>query len=126
MGGTTPIHLPKSPLVPSSQQRPPRGNSAASVFRGRIEALPPTDQNSPENILLSMRTPSTSFEEVKDKKLIKEDTEELADQSLPPNGTQRLGAIFDVRGHYLFHPTLTRQNDSLMDVFVFIAATEKW
>jgi hypothetical protein len=117
MGGTTPIHLPKSPLVPSSQQRPPRGNSAASVFRGRIDSLPPTDQNSPENILLSMRTPSTSFEEVKDKKLLKEEeeAEELADQSPPSNGPQRLGAIFEVceRNSGCFTPLFTCQKDSL-------------
>lgn len=81
MGGATPIHLPKSPVVSSKQllqkQQPPQPHrgSASSVFRGRPErngscspvADNPDDENSPQKILLSFRTPTTSFEELKDK-----------------------------------------------------------
>jgi len=87
MGGATPIHLPKSPLVTtsassknSSSKKAARTGSAASVFRGRPEAQEPPrrsaadvddddeDEDSPQKILLSLRTPSTSFEEAGHKK----------------------------------------------------------
>jgi hypothetical protein len=114
LGGTTPIHLPKSPLVstssfkqlqPSSSTGPPptqhRGGSAASVFRGRIDSPTPspTDKDSPENILMSMRTPSTSFEEMKEKATSKiQKTETLGlDQSPPSNNSQQITSLFEVR-----------------------------
>ena len=112
LGGTTPIHLPKSPLVATSTPKhqsssstssgppPHRGGSAASVFRGRIDSPnpSPTDKDSPENILLSMRTPSTSFEEIKDKannKIQKTETLEL-DQSPPSSNSQQITSLFEV------------------------------
>jgi hypothetical protein len=49
LGGSTPIHLPKI-----EQQR-------ASVFRGRPEG----EGDSPPKMLLSLRTPTTSFDEAK-------------------------------------------------------------
>ena len=85
IGGTTPIHVPKneeksppaaasapSPSPSPSTARRQRGGSAASVFRGRPaesnsaaknEPEDDGDEDSPQKILLSLRTPTTSFEE---------------------------------------------------------------
>ena len=73
LGGTTPIHVPKTaaPPPPSAPtagppERPTRA-SAASVFRGRSsDAPPPLADDEPSKILMSLRTPSTSFEEKKE------------------------------------------------------------
>lgn len=80
LGGATPIHVPKTAGSESNgvssgsssghPRRESRGNSAASVFRGRPggelkSAAAPggDDDNSPQKILLSLRTPTTSFED---------------------------------------------------------------
>lgn len=73
IGGTTPIHVPKPEIHPEPPERHSRA-SAASVFRGRTNAentvsehpgadIP--DEETPQKILLSLKTPSTSFEEKK-------------------------------------------------------------
>lgn len=66
IGGTKPIHVPKRPGGP--YERPPSG-SAASVFRGRPKSPPtaggptaPPDDESPQKILMSLRTPTSSFD----------------------------------------------------------------
>ena len=64
LGGATPIHVPKKPGGSYD-----RGGSAASVFRGRPDTDPRStsaaddDDDSPQKILLSLRTPTTSFED---------------------------------------------------------------
>mmetsp|Transcript_6435 Transcript_6435/g.15211 ORF Transcript_6435/g.15211 Transcript_6435/m.15211 type:complete len:1151 (+) Transcript_6435:149-3601(+) len=65
IGTATPIHVPRA-----SEQAPPNRGSAASVFRGRPggDLNPPSrggnpEENSPQKVLLSIRTPSNSFEE---------------------------------------------------------------
>lgn len=76
LGGATPIHVPKTAAPPpppapapgatGPPERPTRA-SAASVFRGRSDAAPPAlAEDEPSKILLSLRTPSTSFEEKKE------------------------------------------------------------
>ena len=71
LGGATPIHVPKTaapppPPAPGPPERPTRA-SAASVFRGRSsDAPPPLAEDEPSKILMSLRTPSTSFEEKKE------------------------------------------------------------
>lgn len=63
IGGTTPIHVPKpaDALSPHLQ----RGGSAASVFRGRPgnDANRGLEDDSAQKILLSLRTPTTSFDD---------------------------------------------------------------
>lgn len=66
LGGSTPIHLPKT--APYEQQR-----GAASVFRGRPDGDVTSSNNksedeSPQKILLSLRTPTSSFDETKPSK----------------------------------------------------------
>ena len=87
IGGATPIHLPKSPVVSSKASAVKKARTAASVFRGRPEAeessKPSASVSSaavaaaaddddaddrPQNILLSQRTPSHSFEDKTKKK----------------------------------------------------------
>jgi hypothetical protein len=78
IGGPTPIHLPKSAASGPMEHRPIRPDSRASsrhssrlgtaesVFRGRSKGVAPVaepaENDSPQKILLSLRTPSTSFE----------------------------------------------------------------
>lgn len=74
IGTPTPIHVPRAADPPSSQfsaaqslRFTPQG-SAASVFRGRPDEVvaggaPAGDDDTPQRILLSFRTPTTSFEE---------------------------------------------------------------
>lgn len=66
LGGTTPIHVPKR--ANASYSRHDHRASAASVFRGRPgdDEGPlgrPHDDDTPQKILLSLRTPTSSFEE---------------------------------------------------------------
>jgi hypothetical protein len=67
IGTATPIHVPRAP-EPSAGHHPPAG-TPASVFRGRpgndasVGPDAPVEQENPQNILLSLRTPTTSFEE---------------------------------------------------------------
>lgn len=69
IGTSKPIHVPKTPGGPP--QRKSRGGSTlASVFRGRpgsdsdrATAPKQEDDDSPQKILLSLRTPTTSFDE---------------------------------------------------------------
>ena len=69
IGTPTPIHVPRAADPPDSAY-PPQG-TAASVFRGRTDKMPTQDvpvqpeDNTPQRILLSLRTPTTSFEESK-------------------------------------------------------------
>jgi hypothetical protein len=70
IGTSKPIHVPKTPSGPP--QRKSRGGSTlASVFRGRPgsdsdrAAAPNEDEDSPQKILLSLRTPTTSFEDTR-------------------------------------------------------------
>ena len=71
LGGATPIHVPKTaapppPAAAGPPERPTRA-SAASVFRGRSDAAAPSmAEDESSKILLSLRTPSTSFEEKKE------------------------------------------------------------
>lgn len=72
IGTSKPIHVPKTPSGPP--ERKSRGGSTlSSVFRGRPgddtgRAAPQDDDvDSPQKILLSLRTPTTSFEEKADK-----------------------------------------------------------
>lgn len=72
IGGTTPIHVPKTEVHPEPAERPTRA-STASVFRGRgnAESAPPDEKerggedNVQKNLLLSLKTPTTSFDEKK-------------------------------------------------------------
>ena len=69
IGGATPIHLPKREDT-SEPERSSRGGSAASVFRGRPNddgRAGPQEEDSPQKILLSLRTPTMSFEEKPEK-----------------------------------------------------------
>jgi hypothetical protein len=67
IGTSKPIHVPKTPGGPP--QRKSRGGSTlSSVFRGRpgsdsAAAPKEEDENSPQKILLSLRTPTTSFDD---------------------------------------------------------------
>ncbi|CAB9502028.1 expressed unknown protein [Seminavis robusta] len=70
IGTATPIHVPRAAEAPPSRHS--RSGTPASVFRGRPgsdgppsrrEDRAPTEEDSPQKILLSLRTPSTSFEE---------------------------------------------------------------
>jgi hypothetical protein len=67
IGTSKPIHVPKTPGAPP--QRKSRGGSTlASVFRGRpgsdsAAAPKEEDEDSPQKILLSLRTPTTSFDD---------------------------------------------------------------
>jgi hypothetical protein len=70
IGTSKPIHVPKTPGGPP--QRKPRGGSTlASVFRGRpgsdsaTAAPKEEDDDSPQKILLSLRTPTTSFDDTR-------------------------------------------------------------
>lgn len=69
LGGSTPIHVPKTPggsTDPAASGRSSRGGSAASVFRGRPEDREMSandDESSPQKILLSLRTPTMSFDD---------------------------------------------------------------
>ena len=72
IGTPTPIHVPRAPDPPSSQFASPQQSSAASVFRGRpgdAETRNASTENiedeTPQRLLLSLRTPTTSFEENK-------------------------------------------------------------
>jgi hypothetical protein len=72
IGTSKPIHVPKTPGGPP--QRKPRGGSTlASVFRGRpgsdsAAAPKEEDEDSPQKILLSLRTPTTSFDDRSDER----------------------------------------------------------
>jgi len=65
IGTSKPIHVPKTPSGPPER----KSSTLASVFRGRPgsdsdRAAPPgVDEDSPQKILLSLRTPTSSFEE---------------------------------------------------------------
>ncbi len=65
IGTPTPIHVPRAPDPPN--HRHSRGGTPASVFRGRPGDMAPrgddVDDDSPQKILLSLRTPTASFEE---------------------------------------------------------------
>ena len=68
IGTPTPIHVPRAADPPTSQFT--SQSSASSVFRGRpddaSDAKPPAasaEDETPQRLLLSLRTPSTSFEE---------------------------------------------------------------
>lgn len=70
IGTPTPIHVPRAADPPNSQFA--SQGSAASVFRGRPDDAeapkPPTgnaEDETPQRLLLSLRTPTTSFEENK-------------------------------------------------------------
>lgn len=67
IGGSTPIHVPKTSLKETPSGRLSRGGSAASVFRGRPEENvskgPAPEDDSAQKILLSLRTPTMSFED---------------------------------------------------------------
>lgn len=74
IGTPTPIHVPRAGDPPSAEFTAPPSSrfnpqgSAASVFRGRPNegssgGAPGREEDTPQEILLSLRTPSTSFEE---------------------------------------------------------------
>jgi hypothetical protein len=76
VGGTTPIHVPKSknqePIHGSLDRSLRRAGGAESVFRGRPSSSEADvaaveggmeEDDSPQNILMSLRTPTASFEE---------------------------------------------------------------
>ena len=107
LGGATPIHLPKTGAG-SYEGSDARRGSAASVFRGRPEGEPARsssqqpdvgDEDSPQKILLSLRTPTTSFEE-KDK--LKKTTGLSLSPTDPPqiqnsHQNRQQDALFEVR-----------------------------
>ncbi|KAL3936269.1 MAG: hypothetical protein SGBAC_008377 [Bacillariaceae sp.] len=100
IGTATPIHVPRA-----SEQAPPNRGSAASVFRGRPggelnAARGNPEESSPQKVLMSIRTPSNSFEEkvptpsADNRSKDKEPTSELSPQNPPriqhshhPSGT---------------------------------------
>lgn len=74
IGTPTPIHVPRAADPPPSQfsggpsSRFSQQGNAATVFRGRPDEVaaagaPSIDDNTPQKILLSLRTPTTSFED---------------------------------------------------------------
>lgn len=85
IGTATPIHVPRAPEAPPARHS--RSGTPASVFRGRPsnEAAHkddnddplPVDEDNPQKILLSLRTPSTSFDEKQPAKQKKDDANEL-------------------------------------------------
>lgn len=91
IGTATPIHVPRASETPSARHRDSRSGTPASVFRGRPggDGPPPsrrdgasggaTEEDSPQKILLSLRTPTTSFDEKQPAKNGKDSTD------LPPS-----------------------------------------
>ena len=105
MGTATPIHVPRaSESVPS---RHSRSGTPASVFRGRpsngeeAEREEPTAEDTPQKILLSLRTPTTSFDEKQPAKNEKNSTDLPPSPSEPPQiqHTHNQKDFFDVSFH---------------------------
>eukprot|EP00548_Thalassiothrix_antarctica_P010088 CAMPEP_0194161118 /NCGR_PEP_ID=MMETSP0152-20130528/78762_1 /TAXON_ID=1049557 /ORGANISM="Thalassiothrix antarctica, Strain L6-D1" /LENGTH=1191 /DNA_ID=CAMNT_0038870871 /DNA_START=67 /DNA_END=3642 /DNA_ORIENTATION=- len=68
IGTATPIHVPRAADPPGAKRHNPPAGTPASVFRGRPgDSLPAHskehEEDTPQKILLSLRTPSASFEE---------------------------------------------------------------
>jgi hypothetical protein len=86
IGTATPIHVPRASEPPPSRHS--RSGTPASVFRGRPGSEGPSsrregrtasEDDTPQKILLSLRTPSTSFEEKQPSSKNRKD-----DTDLPP------------------------------------------
>lgn len=109
LGGATPIHVPKTaaPPPPSAAGRPersPRASATSGIFRGRssVDAPPPLDDEA--KILISLKTPSTSFEEKKESdgtslQLSPDDPPKI----LSSTQQQRAVDMFEVRWFFLLH-----------------------
>jgi hypothetical protein len=88
IGTATPIHVPRASEAP--RHRDSRSGTPASVFRGRPGDGPPSsrrddrggapaaEEDGPQKVLLSLRTPTTSFDE-------KQPAKNRKDADLPPS-----------------------------------------
>lgn len=105
IGGTTPIHLPKSmddeiEKSKVEERHTTRQGSAASVFRGRPEESVVTvknrgDEDSPQKILLSLRTPTMSFDSKDGAEKVKKSNKFSPDG--PPVMNSKRDQFFEVR-----------------------------
>ena len=106
IGGTTPIHVPKPDVHPEPAERPTRA-SAASVFRGRsgseaTSPKPPNDSkkesSEEQKGLLSLKTPTSSFEEKK--------TDDTKAAPLSPKGPPQLHSTSQQRAVDMFEVSI--------------------
>ncbi|GKY96541.1 hypothetical protein MPSEU_000613700 [Mayamaea pseudoterrestris] len=126
IGGATPIHIPKVSLVANEHEhrgmvertdsrtssRQSRRGTAESVFRGRpgdAAAAPPSSAemvDSPQKLLLSLRTPSASFEEkdgAKKSAAFAEKAGELLPENRSPEDSKHSGSIETAQSYSLFN-----------------------
>jgi len=97
IGGPTPIHVPRAPEAPSRSRAE---SQSESIFRGRPRSDPPNPSTMGEDmnaqVLLSLRTPSSSFDEKTPKGTLRR--EEPFSPEAPPQiqHSHQSDSLFDV------------------------------